>query len=230
MSLSPVAQATNQPIITPIDNNKYKTFSVTKQYFSDVTTSDCTMSSITAKVSLVVLPIMLALTLLADLIAALVNCVFGEKKIEQTENEFDGVSNLFKETVDATETPAQAAGSVPAAPPVAQDIALDVLADPTAPATAAIDAETPAQAADSAPIAPPASVLVEDAPTETPVSEDTSAPAPLPARGTHKPWGKGPVLVFKEIGESGHPDYFFLTNENEKRLVGVSQVELYKSI
>jgi hypothetical protein len=192
MSLSPVAQATNQPIITPIDNNKYKTFSVTKQYFSDVTTSDCTMSSITAKVSLVVLPIMLALTLLADLIAALVNCVFGEKKIEQTENEFDGVSNLFKETVDAT--------------------------------------ETPAQAADSAPIAPPASVLVEDAPTETPVSEDTSAPAPLPARGTHKPWGKGPVLVFKEIGESGHPDYFFLTNENEKRLVGVSQVELYKSI
>jgi hypothetical protein len=85
-TLSPTASRPATPMVasqdTPVNSSKYKALSITNDYLNSITASDCSLSSVAAKVSLVVFPVVVLLTLLADLAAALVNCLFGEKDVK----------------------------------------------------------------------------------------------------------------------------------------------------
>jgi hypothetical protein len=85
----------NSPTPTPftqadapvaIDNKKFKCLNATNSYLSSITSSDCTISSVAAKVSLVVFPLVILLTLLADLIAAAFDCLFSAKHVDKEAN------------------------------------------------------------------------------------------------------------------------------------------------
>jgi hypothetical protein len=76
-----------------------QTTTITKDYFTAIASPDCSLSSISAKVSLVALPVVLALTLLADLCIALVDCLFKNREVTHTP---DASSDFIEETYDDT--------------------------------------------------------------------------------------------------------------------------------
>jgi len=65
--------------IDPIAKNKYQNFSVTKNYYNHITSTDCNLASIAAKVSVFVAPIILLVTLFADLVLAISNSLCGKE-------------------------------------------------------------------------------------------------------------------------------------------------------